>query len=156
MNKRPLHPDAFLFPACPFGPQAGVPLPGGRVRKHNGDRFCEDPNGPGPLVVLTDCLACKWPASKVPPPPPRPKVGDVFAGWIEKWHGVVHTAGCACESIQHEMNANGPDWCEANVDYLAGRVVENLNETKRLERFFPGKRTYFRWLIKRAAQHCRK
>jgi hypothetical protein len=150
---RPLHPDADKFPVCPFDNNEG------RIRKHAGDRYCRglgrDPGCKTMRVVLADCLACKWPTSKEPPPPPPPKVGDVFAGWLQKWHGVVHRAGCACESIQHEMNGNGPDWCEANADYLAGRVVENLNETKRLERFFPGKRAYFRWLIRRAARYCR-
>lgn len=41
-DPRPLHPDADAFPSCPFGPQGGR-LPGGRVRRHNGDRFCNDP-----------------------------------------------------------------------------------------------------------------
>lgn len=38
-----IHPDAFKFPSCPFGYQGGA-LPGGRVRKEVGDRFCNDPD----------------------------------------------------------------------------------------------------------------
>lgn len=146
------HTDASLFPACPFDNNEG------RIRPC-GDRYCRgygrDPACKTKLVTLATCLACPWPTSKTPTPPPRPLVGDVFAGWLQKWHRVTEPQECDCKKISSEMNGAGPDWCDANADYLAGRVVENLNATKRLERFFPGKRAYFRWLIKRAARYCR-
>jgi hypothetical protein len=154
VTPRSVHPDADKFPACPFGPQGGR-LPGGRVRRSVGDRYCDNQDVPATFVVLTNCLACKWGNHNGPVPPPRPKVGDVFAGWLAKWHRVTEPQECDCKKLSSEMNGNGPDWCEANADYLAGRVVENLNATKRLERFFPGKRAYFRWLIRRAARYCR-
>jgi hypothetical protein len=128
----------------------------GRIRKDVPDCFCRHPEiGQGRAVKFEQCRACPFGGTGKPIPPPRPKVGDVFAVWLKKWHRVTEPQECDCKKLSNEMNGNGPDWCEANADYLAGRVVENLNATKRLERFFPGKRAYFRWLIRRAARYCR-
>jgi len=133
-----MHPDTPHFPACPFGEQ-NKPLPGGRVRKQAGDRYCHDPDrhhGES-LVVLADCLACKWPTSKTPPAPRPPKVGDVLARILKERRNASPSTTCDCEPHVQEMNNWGPDGCEEHFDTIVGWLLAAASGTPGVHRWIP-------------------
>lgn len=43
---------------------------------------------------------------------------------ILKWFSLAGKAGCKCKSRAAEMDKNGPDWCEENIDMIVGWMKE--------------------------------
>lgn len=49
---------------------------------------------------------------------------------ILKLLGISYTKGCTCKSIAAEMNRKGPDWCEANIDSIVGKMMAEAKRRK--------------------------
>jgi len=55
--------------------------------------------------------------------------GSVLSQMI-KSVGIVMTQGCSCRRHAIEMNVNGNDWCENNVDTIVGWLKEEAKKRK--------------------------
>lgn len=137
------------FPSCQFA---------GRQRQVAGDRFCRL-NGTPTVVAPSFCWRCQHAGTEGQQKPPD-GVGDVFGQILMERHGASADAHlpCNCAAVKHEMNANGPDWCEEHADELARKVVENLNQSAHWQRHLPEfiKTTYLRRLILEAIKAVRE
>ena len=80
---------------------------------------------PGPIV-----RNCVGPRSRPRPaeaaqfqqPSQRPiGVGTLLSRQLAAC-GFADAAGCRCRSLATQMDAMGPEWCRANVDYLVGQL----------------------------------
>lgn len=49
--------------------------------------------------------------------------GTILSGMISSI-GIKSTANCSCRRHALEMNANGPDWCDANINTILGWLKE--------------------------------
>lgn len=102
-----------IFPECPAA---------GRIRQAVCDRFCNHPDiGNGRTVSRGVCFQCRFAGQPIPPQ--RPKVGDVLADLIRKRYGQSATSDCDCTSRISQMNAWGPDDCEANLETIVGWLI---------------------------------
>lgn len=130
-----VHPDSVKFPFCPFDNNQG------RIRKQEGRRYCrgfgQQDDCTKRLVVLSDCLACPWPTSKDPPPPPRPKVGDVLACILKDRRKATATESCQCATHIQEMNNWGPDGCEQHFETIVDWLLAAASETPGVHRWIP-------------------
>jgi hypothetical protein len=64
-----------------------------------------------------------------PERPPPLGVGDHFHAAATAW-GLKALPGCGCEDSRREMNALGPDGCEANRERLVATVVQRARDGK--------------------------
>jgi hypothetical protein len=64
-----------------------------------------------------------------PERPPPLGVGDHFHAAATAW-GLKALPGCGCEDSRREMNALGPDGCEAHRDRLVATVVQRARDGK--------------------------
>ncbi len=68
------------------------------------------------------------------PPDVTPKTdpdgpGSIFADWME-WIGIPKGYKCGCAKTQAIMDANGPEWCLANLHGLCKRIEQNMAAIK--------------------------
>lgn len=101
------------FPVCVYA---------GRQRTEPGDRFCRLNSTPT-VVAPSYCWQCPHAGSVGQAKPQRPKVGDVLADLIRKRYGQSATSNCGCTSRISQMNAWGPDDCEANLETIVGWLI---------------------------------
>jgi glycosyltransferase involved in cell wall biosynthesis len=67
--------------------------------------------------------------ASVAPKPAPPGVGDHFHATATAW-GLKALPGCGCEDSRREMNALGPDGCEAHRERLVATVVQRARDGK--------------------------
>lgn len=65
--------------------------------------------------------------------------------------GIKPQGGCGCESYAAEMDKNGVEWCEQNVDTIVGRMRKEAEKRK-----LPFVDAAGRMLVKRAIKKARK
>ena len=65
--------------------------------------------------------------------------------------GITATPNCSCNARAREMDARGPDWCEANIDTIVGWLREEATKRK-----LPFVDMAGRLLVKRAIRNARK
>jgi len=65
--------------------------------------------------------------------------------------GIEATPGCACNARAAEMDRNGLDWCEANIDTIVGWLREQAQA-----RGLPFLDAAGRLLVRRAIRNARK
>lgn len=112
--------------------------------------------GPPQTKMLREYLAAAMPlypdvdlfrnAKAVPPFGPGTELKKLLATI-----GIVATPNCSCNARARTMDANGCDWCEANIDTIVGWLREEA--TKRRLPFIDAAG---RLLVKRAIRNARK
>jgi hypothetical protein len=65
--------------------------------------------------------------------------------------GIVATPNCSCNARARTMDANGIEWCEANIDTIVGWLREEATKRK-----LPFVDMAGRLLVKRAIRNARK
>jgi len=65
--------------------------------------------------------------------------------------GITATPDCPCNARAAEMDARGPDWCEANIDMIVGWLREQA-----AERGLPFLDAAGRLLVRRAIRNARQ
>lgn len=83
-----------------------------------------------------------------PPPCPPDGPGTELHGLL-KTVGLDYEPGCKCEQTACEMNRQGPEWCEQNLELIVGRMKHEANR-RRLPFFKPAARQLVRLAIRRA------
>jgi hypothetical protein len=93
-----------------------------------------------------------------PPPPPPPPPVKVLTGGpgtelkkLLKLVGITASPTCSCNTRAMTMDANGCEWCEANIDTIVGWLREEATK-----RGLPFVDTAGRLLVKRAIRNARK
>lgn len=76
--------------------------------------------------------------------------GTILSGMISSL-GIKSTANCSCRRHAIEMNENGPDWCEANIDTILS-WLKTESENRRL----PFVEAIARMMVKRAISKSRR
>lgn len=72
-------------------------------------------------------------------------------GWVH----TKPTKDCNCAARAAEMDRNGPDWCEANIDTIIGWMREEA-EKRELPFVRAGAALLVKWAIRRARRKARK
>ena len=85
-----------------------------------------------------------------PEPTPSHGPGTEVKSLLAKF-GITSTADCKCNSRAALMDANGCDWCEANLDEIVGWLRESA-----AERGLPFLDVAARLLVKRAISNARR
>lgn len=67
------------------------------------------------------------------------------------WFRITDKGGCGCEQRAQTMDANGPDWCEENIDTIVGWLKENADK-----RSLPFVESAARRIVKMAIRKARK
>lgn len=80
---------------------------------------------------------------------PKKKCGTILKNMLSKF-GIKQEEGCACGHIETEMNDNGPDWCEAKLDYLVGRISKEAAKRK-----LPVTDWLIKQFVRRAIRKCK-
>jgi hypothetical protein len=75
----------------------------------------------------------KWPQRNCQNIPSNPAItrngpGDHLHRLIARFTGQKENADCACKSRIAEMNANGVEWCEANIPTIVGWLMEEAEK----------------------------
>jgi len=83
--------------------------------------------------------------------PPLPSGPGTELKALLAWFGIVATGDCACNARAAEMDARGPDWCEANIDTIVGWLREQA-----AERGLPFVDVAGRLLVRRAIRNARQ
>jgi hypothetical protein len=92
------------------------------------------------------------PQPKNAPQPPNPTSGPgTELKKLLKKIGITATPNCSCNARAREMDARGPDWCEANLDTIVGWLREEATKRK-----LPFVDMAGRLLVKRAIRNARK
>lgn len=65
--------------------------------------------------------------------------------------GIRPAPGCKCNARAAEMDARGPEWCEANIDMIIGWLREEAERSK-----LPFVEIAARLLIRRAIRAAKK
>lgn len=65
--------------------------------------------------------------------------------------GITSTPGCSCNARARTMDANGCDWCQANIDTIVGWLREEAGKRR-----LPFVDVAGRLLVKRAIRNARK
>lgn len=76
--------------------------------------------------------------------------GTILSGMISSI-GIKSSPTCSCRRHAIEMNTNGPDWCEANMDTILGWLKEESGKRK-----LPFVETVARLLVQRAIKTSRR
>jgi hypothetical protein len=95
-----------------------------------------------------DALVAKY--QGLPPPPPLSGPGAELKKLL-KAIGIVATPNCSCNARARTMDANGIEWCEANIDTIVGWLREEATKRK-----LPFVDMAGRLLVKRAIRNARK
>lgn len=88
------------------------------------ERFIE--NG---KVVTRDCYSGR-PAAPIQPPPqngPGTELKKLLAGWPLR---IVASPNCSCNARARQMDVNGCDWCEENIELIVGWLREEAGKRK--------------------------
>lgn len=96
--------------------------PATKLRLHFPRTMEEDPNGPG--TILSNMISTM---------------------------GIKSTPNCSCRRHAIEMNAKGPDWCEANIDTILGWLKEES-----AKRNLPFVEMVARMIVQRAIKTSRR
>jgi len=112
--------------------------------------------GPPQTKTLRDYLAAAVPlfpsidlfrnATAVPPAGPGTELKRLL-----KTIGITATPNCSCNARARVMDANGCDWCEANVDTIVSWLREEATKRR-----LPFVDMAGRLLVKRAIRNARK
>lgn len=115
------------------------------VIAQDGDRWTIDETHPAyPRHRVVDANA---PAVPVPTPSgPGTELKRLLASI-----GITSSPGCSCNQRAREMDARGPEWCEANLDTIVGWLREEASKRK-----LPFVDMAGRLLVKRAIRNARK
>jgi len=84
------------------------------------------------------------------PPPPAFGPGTELKKLLKKI-GIAATPNCSCNARARTMDANGCDWCEANIEQIVGWLREEATKRK-----LPFVDMAGRVLVKRAIHNARK
>jgi hypothetical protein len=87
---------------------------------------------------------------QLPQPPPSHGPGTELHAILSRF-GLTASGDCKCNSRAALMDANGCDWCEANINEIVGWLRESA-----AERGLPFIDAVGRMLVKRAIHNARK
>jgi hypothetical protein len=87
-------------------------------------------------------------------PPQAPGPGTALAHILKDEYNAKEEADCPCTSRLAMMNANGVEWCEANIETIVDWLLEEVERRKLPQRLLPDrvKRWGLRRIIRRAIQ----
>lgn len=94
--------------------------------------------------------AAPKPGHEPPEPPPSKGPGTELKKLLKKV-GITATPNCSCNARAAEMDRQGCDWCEANLDEIVGWLREEATK-----RGLPFVDMAGRMLVKRAITNARK
>lgn len=77
--------------------------------------------------------------------------GSELKRMLHDWFGVRASSGCPCDSRAAEMDRNGCEWCEANLDLIVGWLREEAGRRK-----LPFLNAAARLLVRRAISNARR
>jgi len=90
--------------------------------------------------------------SRLPPPPPAPARGPgTELKKLLAVVGITATPDCSCNARAAEMDRQGCDWCEANIDTIVGWLREQAEA-----RGLPFLDVAGRMLVRRAIRNARR
>ena len=70
-------------------------------------------------LALSEKYKAYGPSSLMPPCGPGCQLTKTFS-----WLGIRDDGRCGCAEYAAELDAKGPDWCEANIDAVVARLLE--------------------------------
>jgi hypothetical protein len=80
-----------------------------------------------PTVDFACPFGVPWGATTAPPATEGP--GTVLKRYLARI-GIVPAPGCKCTARAAEMDARGPDWCEANLGLIVGWLAEEAGRRR--------------------------
>ena len=100
------------------------------------------------VLVERDCHTRKPVKAQPSARGPGTELKKLLAGWPFR---IVAKANCSCNAKARAMDALGCDWCEANLEAIAGWLREEAAKRKLV--FFDAAG---RWLVRRAIANARR
>ena len=120
-------------------------------RGFNGDAFCCVVEHDGERVLVdTESVCFPHASGRYEIAPPKCRAGTELHALIRRF-GISDSSTCKCNARVSEMNRNGCEWCENNIDRIVGWLRESA-----AERGLPFLDAAGRMLVLRAIRNARR